>query len=315
MSEVEEPKFCSECGLSLMALDTWCTSRECQKCGKEVFFVQRGEDGGIKVEKGDKFHIPQITLSIDPSSGGQFTRYGLEGFVKQMFLGQKPIDENELIENYKELEKAIDSELNGLDCISHCDLETESGVKEAREILESEGMDDYRFNLDRSCFLRETYTAIESGNALRAAYSAHMAGLFKEFSLLENHHLKEIIWLGYSCYLDLSKNENLTEKVAKEKRLLNGAVLKIKSFETELLSVFVKDGKPISPRLGLAGIDESTLKALIEHEVDKREKDQEASLRAEELKLKRLDSKIKLWGFLFTLANGLILILYKNWLG
>lgn len=83
--ETSQPRFCQDCGLSLVMLDTWCTSRTCERCGKEVFFVRHGEDGGIHVEKGEKFHIPQITLSLDPETGGQFTRFGLEGFIKQLF--------------------------------------------------------------------------------------------------------------------------------------------------------------------------------------------------------------------------------------
>jgi len=313
--EGSTPNFCSDCGMSLVSLDTWCTSRKCADCGKEIFFARRGENGGVKIEKGDKLHIPQLTLSLDPKSGGQFSRYGLEGFIKQMFSGYKPISEENLIEHYKDIEKNLDLELSGLDCIKHCNLETQEGAEEAHNILISEELNQYEFNLFRSSNLRVCYTAIAEGDALKAAYSAHMGNIFKEFSLLENHHLKEIIWLGYLCYVDLSKNEELTEKAAREKQLINSAIAKIRTYETDMLSVFIKDGKDISPRISISGVDESTLSALIEHEVEERNRDKEESLKREELKLKKIDSQIKLWGFLFTLANGLILAFYKNWLG
>lgn len=314
-NESSQPKFCPDCGLSLVKFDTWCTSRNCDLCGKEIFYVRRGEDGGIRVEKGEKFHSPPITLSLDPKSGGQFTRYGLEGFIKQLFLGQKISSEEELVDVFKEIEARIDSELVNLDCISHCDLETEGGVEEAAKILESQGLNEYRFNLFRSGLLRKCYLAIEKGESLRAAYAAHQAELLKEYSLLEHHHLKEIIWLGYGCYVDLSKNEEMTEQAAKEQRLIKSAIPKIRSFDTELLYALVNDGANIASRLSLSGIAENSLKALLEHELDRRNKDREETLKKEEIKINKAANRIKVWGFLFTVANGLILALYKNWLG
>ncbi|MDL1989048.1 MAG: hypothetical protein LWX08_15690, partial [Deltaproteobacteria bacterium] len=151
--------------------------------------------------------------------------------------------------------------------------------------------------------------------ALRAAYTAHQAALFKEYSLFEHHHLKEIIWLGYGCYVDLSKNEDITEQAAKEQRLIKSAIPKIRNFDSEYLYALVNDGSNIRSRLSISGIEENTLKALLEHELDRREKDREESLKKEEIKIKKTANSIKLWGFLFTVANGIILAFYKNWIG
>lgn len=313
--ETGQPRFCQDCGLSLVMLDTWCTSRTCEKCGKEVFFVRRGEDGGIRVEEGEKFHVPQITLSLDPATGGQFTRFGLEGFIKQLFLGQKIESKDKVVESFKELEGRIDAELSGLDCISHCDLESDAGVEEAAGILEKQGLSEYRFNLFRSCLLRRCYTAIEEGDALDAVYAVYQADIHKEYSLLEHHHLKEILWLGYSCYVDIVKNKGLTEQAAKEKQLVKGATNKIRSIDAELLYALANDGGEIAPRLTLNGLSEDTLKALVAHELKRREQDRQELLVKEEMKIKRAANSIKLWGFLFTLANGLILALYRDWIG
>lgn len=314
-SETSQPRFCQDCGLSLVMLATWCTSRTCENCGKEVFFARRGEDGGIRVEKGENFHIPQITLSLDPATGGQFTRVGLEGFIKQLFLGQEIESKETVIERFKKLEERIDAELIGLDCISHCDLESDAGVDEAAGILEKQGLNDYRFNLFRSGLLRRCYTAIEEGDALNAVYSAYHADIFKEYSLLEHHHLKEIIWLGYGCYVDIVKNEGLTEAAAREKRLIKGAANKIRSLDPEFLYALAKNGSEIAHRLTLSGLSEATLEALVANELERRERDRQELLAKEEMKIKRAANSIKLWGFLFTLGNGLILALYKDWIG
>lgn len=44
-------------------------------------------------------------------------------------------------------------------------------------------------------------------------------------------------------------------------------------------------------------------------------KNREDEFKEREIKIKENGNKIKLWGFLFTLANMLILALYKDWLG
>ena len=45
------------------------------------------------------------------------------------------------------------------------------------------------------------------------------------------------------------------------------------------------------------------------------ESDIEEEFRVRDLKIKEKTNKIKLWGFLFNLANALLLALYKDWLG
>lgn len=67
--------------------------------------------------------------------------------------------------------------------------------------------------------------------------------------------------------------------------------------------------------MGVNGISEESLKALLTHELEERDKDREDEFKEREIKIKENGNKIKLWGFLFTFANMLILALYKDWLG
>ena len=309
-----EPNFCSKCGLSLVKLNTWCSSRSCNDCGKEVFFVRRAENGGVRIEKGESFHIPSLTFSLDPSNGSYFTRYGLEGFIKQFFLENK-LSKEEFVEKLKETEQRLDKELMNLDCIQHVNLETDDGVAEALDILEKEQLSEYKFNLMRSASLRSCYTSVEAGNALDAAYSNYHAEMFKAYSVLEHYHLKEIIWLGYQCYVDLVKNENATNESSKQQILISNLEPKITSLKNEVLYALAKDGEEIAPRLGVQGLSESTLKSLLEHELNKRETDKEEYYKDQEIDLKKKSNTLKVLGVIFTLVNGLILALYKNWLG
>jgi hypothetical protein len=253
-------------------------------------------------------------MSLNPSDNSRFFRPGLEFFLKQIFL-EKNVQDDELVERFKELEVNIDAELNGLDCIQHCDLETNEGVEEATNILQQEGLTTYWYSLARSSSLRHCYEAIESGNALIAASCAHRASIFKEFSLLEDEHLKEILWQGYNCYFDLAKSQGATQDSIKEQRLIKVISPKIKVLTNDLIYTFVNDGLAIGIRIGVNGVSEETLKALLKHELEEREKDREDEFREREINIKENGNRTKLWGTLFTLANALILAFYKNWLG
>lgn len=290
-------------------------SATCEKCGKEVFFVREGKDGGINVKKGEKIHIPQITMSLDPSTGGVFTRDGLELFIKQFFLGQA-VSKDEFIDSLKQTEQQILAELSVLDCINHIDLTTTATeVAEAEKILEKLGLEEHRFNLIRAICISQCRIEIEKGNALDAAFLSYRADKIKESLLFEGHHLKEIIWLGYSCYVDIVKNEGTTELSAKENKLIKGASNKIRNLDSEFLYALANDGNDIAPRITLSGLAESTLKSLVQHELDRRERDRQENFTNEEIAIKRKANSIKLWGFLFTLVNGIILALYKDWIG
>lgn len=313
MTGDNKPRFCSECGMSLVVLDTACSSRSCEDCGKEIFYVRRAKNGGIKVIEGEKFNFPKITLSLDPNDSGRFYRPGFESFMKQIYL-EKKISPAEVVPRFKNQELAIDTELKQLDCIQHCDLETKEGCEEAADILQKEKLMTYFYNLARSTNLRNCYEAIEKGDSITAAHSCHMANIFKEFSLLEDDHIKEIIWLGYNCYFDLVRNQGATVESVNEIRAIKSLKPKINSLDTELIYSLVNDGLIIGKRIGVTGIAEETLKTLLEHELEQRNETKEAAYREREIRIKEKGNRIKLWGFLFTLANALILAFYKDWL-
>ena len=80
--------------------------RKCPECGREIKLREPGKDGhGIKVEKGDRFVIPDgwFKFSAHPLHGtGHFTKNGLQWFAKLMFVEELPKKRDEI---EKELEK------------------------------------------------------------------------------------------------------------------------------------------------------------------------------------------------------------------
>ena len=73
-------RFCSYCSRSLVPLETTYLSSDCTKCNRTAYYVRHDpETGGIKVEAGERFTIPEgfIKLSLQPSGRAKLFRPGL----------------------------------------------------------------------------------------------------------------------------------------------------------------------------------------------------------------------------------------------
>ena len=71
--------------------------------------------------------------------------------------------------------------------------------------------------------------------------------------------------------------------------------------------------EPISIPLGVNGVREKGLNALVEHEIERRKKTIEENLRNREVTVKEKESKLKQWGLVVTLVNvtiGILVSLY-----
>src|SRR5438874_510270 len=91
--EGEQPRFCDQCGRSLLPLDIPHVARACAECGKKVYLVEPGEEGGIQIRPGDEFTIPAgwLTMSLDPAKArGRFFRHGVTWYVTQQLTGALP---------------------------------------------------------------------------------------------------------------------------------------------------------------------------------------------------------------------------------
>lgn len=136
--DIKKDRYCSKCGYSLVRLDSYCTSKNCDTCGNEIFFINRGINGGIKIEEGNKFYLPPdgIPYSLDPKKGTIFTKDGLFHFLQEILINSEIIkSKDEVINKLKSVEINIDKDLKKVECIQHCDLETADGVNEAINIF------------------------------------------------------------------------------------------------------------------------------------------------------------------------------------
>jgi hypothetical protein len=85
------PRFCDQCGLSVIPLQGMYVQRSCNECGKDTYVVEIGDAGkGIKIREGDKFHLTGLRISINPADGGNYTRYGLKWFIRSLVTSEAP---------------------------------------------------------------------------------------------------------------------------------------------------------------------------------------------------------------------------------
>lgn len=306
-SEVNtESNFCGDCGLSLKVIEPFCSSVNCQKCDRRVYFQRPAPEGGFKVEKGEQVHMTVPTLSLDPLEGGrknQLSRFGLEQVLKMLMTDGGFERHTNFLDYCKERERELDAELVSIEYLNHLDLQNPKDVNEALEILVREGADEYRMKLLTGMFLNDTHTMASEGNTERSAQAAFRAALFFNIQLLNNPHYKEIVWLGYQAYVDLKHNVGLSPEEAREKLLLDQVAEKLKGFSDPHLLSLSKTDAPLSASMGVNGVRESGLKALLEHEIEIRKKAHDDDLKRRELSIKEREYSLKKWGFIVTVIN------------
>jgi hypothetical protein len=303
--------FCGECGLSLKAFDFVCQFKECEKCFRKVYYQRKDAGGGFRVEEGEQLHISGITMSLDPMEGGRknhLSRYGLDDLIKQSMTGGYNT-RRIFLEYCKQREKELDKELLSLEYLNHLDLDTDEGSEEAVRILDREGANEHKAKLYTSSSFGRAHRMAEEGNVEEATKEAFLAGIFVNFQLLENPHFKEIIWLGYQAYANLKQNEGISPEEAQEKLLVDQVANKLRNFsDAHLLSLSQAD-EPISIPLGVNGVREKGLNALVAHEIERRKNANEENLRNREVTLRERESKFKQWGLVLTAFNCIVVAL------
>jgi len=313
-SEVKtESNFCGECGLSLKVIEPFCSSVNCQKCDRRVYFQRPAPEGGFKVEKGEQVHLTIPTFSLDPLEGGiknQLNRQALEHVLKMLMTDGGFERHTNFLDYCKERERELDAELVSIEYLNHLDLQNPKDVNEALEILVREGADEYRMKMLTGMFLNETHTMASEGNTEKSARAAFGAALLFNLQLLNNPHYKEIVWLGYQAYVNLKHNEGLTSEEAREKLLLEQVATKLKGLSDPHLLSISKVETALSVLLGVKGVRESGLKALVEHELERRKRANEEGIKEREVVIKEREFPLKQWGLIFTVINVLSGVLH-----
>lgn len=262
---MSEPRYCDQCGRSLLPLAVPHVERPCADCGKTVFLVASGEGGkGIQVREGDKFTIPAgwLKISLDPAkTTGTFFRPGVTWFVTQLLAGELPSQPNDVEAYLERLKANADAILEASPRLSHLDLENKKDAEAAIELLEAD-----RDTAEWWAFLMGTFASAlldELHAGASAAVVLHTVRMQAAHSMLVfKQSLEEHVWTGYKhtkLIYDIASASAQTPEDAEKIQALRPLFSKL---EEDVLHAWVEGDVDIGPRVGVSGVDESLLKGL-----------------------------------------------------
>jgi hypothetical protein len=245
--------------------------RSCDQSPKSFFVVEPGEGGkGIHVREGDRFTIPSgwLTISLDPSrSRGRLTRPGISWFATQQLAAGIPGQTDELEGFLKSYEEQADAVLKASENLSHLDLETEDGGREAVEMVtKDQGSADW-WAMVMGAMAADLRSRLTSGEVAEAVLSAcrmqaaHSILVFKE--QLEPH-----VWTGYRhtrLIYDIAASGANTPQEAEMIQALRPAFSQL---DEDVLHAWVESGADIGPKIGVTQVEEPLLKALAKYHLE-----------------------------------------------
>lgn len=274
---MSEPRFCQQCGRSLIPLTTPHVSRQCKDCGQRAYFADPGKDGkGLVVEKGDSFHIPDgwLTLSLDPSkSRGTFTRTGVNVFVEHLFYSHLPTDPSQVESFLRALDKEADevllssSRMPGLDLDSQDDMgRAFETFKDARDTIEWRAImltilaqHCLRLLTDDNCSKEDLASAIARTMA------THLMLVYKQS--LESH-----VWAGYEQTRLVYGVAAAGASTPTEALAIEALRPAFENLSEEVLAAWVGADANVGEKLGVKDIDEDIVNALAKYHLAKFER-------------------------------------------
>jgi hypothetical protein len=270
-----DPKFCDQCGRSLVPLRVPHVERPCAECGKSVFVVEPGEGGkGIHVREGDKFTIPAgwLTMSLDPSkSTGWLVRPGVAWFVTRLLAGELPSQASDVDAYLERLKANADVVLEGSERLSHLDLESEKDAKKALELLEKE-----RDTIEWWAYVLGTFASVlldELHSGASADVMLHSFRMQAAHSMLVfKHSLEEHVWTGYKHTKLIYDIASATARTLDDAEKIQALRPLFSGLDEDVLHAWVEADAEIGPRIGVTHVDEALLKGLAKYHLSQFER-------------------------------------------
>lgn len=261
------PKFCDQCGLSLIPLSTPHVGRECTDCGKTAYFVNPGEDGkGIKVEKGDTFTIPAgwLTMSLDPAkSKGRFSRHGLNWFVESILKSVLPASPAEVKAFLDRVDKQVDEILASSKALPGIDPNSQEDMARVFEQFNN-NQDTVEWHaLLLAAFRHQTLEKLEDEEASKEEVAFLLAYAMTEYAMVVyKRDLESHVWSGYEQTQQVYDVVTATAGTPTEARAIEALRPAFAKLSEEVLAAWVDSGVDISEKLGISNIDAKVVNAL-----------------------------------------------------
>jgi len=193
---------CPECAKFVERPDLPHVIRACPGCGRNLHIQERGEHGiGLKIREGDQFVIPAgwLKFSFNPlKSTGQFTRYGLQEFAKQIHIGDLPTRKEGVGDEIARMEMEIEHFLKQSPLLVGLKLEDESDAEKITSLLTQNRDSAEYLSMAVGVHLSVARESMTNGDIGQAVWAMACAERFRSM-LIFKQHLEEVVWMGQSA--------------------------------------------------------------------------------------------------------------------
>lgn len=269
MPMTEQPRFCDQCGKSLVPLSTLYVERPCELCGKTLCLAEPGEGGkGVAIRKGDKVFIPAgwLTLSLDPrKASGRFSRSGLAWFVSTLIIPQMPERTDSTSEALKTWESEADRILGASDKLKHLGNNvSDIRFEDAVSALESDKHSVEWWALLVSTFAHLAQERIASDKTTEAAYFVLRAAVAWAM-LVFSRDLEAHVWTGYEHNQLVYDIASASARTPSEARVIHALQPIFENLSEDVLHVWIDSESAIGPKIDVTNVDESILRPLAKY--------------------------------------------------
>lgn len=288
-----QENYCPTCGFSLTppSGDLTYVSRECKEpeCDRIFYELPKpGEDGlGISVEGPATIHFRPIEFSLRPRKNQFLFREGVLYVVKEILTNGRP-------SSFEDLQKLIDlykfqseSFLRASSLIQDLDWDDPKDEQEiVTKLTQNKECQEFHAFMQLSLtHLAENY--IQEGKTKEAAWAMYQLTIEHCLFEIGDSDFEEILWQGYKAHSFLTHAKDQLDMPPAQVEILK----KIGSFleeQSELtLYVWSQDPNPVSKKIGIDGLPEETLRALVKFYLDQYEKQRQETQLAREESLKK----------------------------
>ena len=196
------PKTCPQCRDITEQKNIPHVVRHCPGCGRELHVHEPGKHGrGFRIRKGDRVVVPNswLKISLNPlKSTGKFSRYGLNWFATQIWLGRLPAQKASIRDELTRLEEQCDELLNTSELLSGFDLEDPAQADRIIQTLKEHTNSPEWWRFSGGAFLSLVRDAIANNDIDQAIWAMACAERCRSMCIFKEH-LEEVVWMGHSA--------------------------------------------------------------------------------------------------------------------
>lgn len=175
--------------------------RSCEGCGRPLRIRELDDGGkGLRIRKGDQFVVPAgfIKFSLNPlNQSGQFFRFGVEWFAKQIFLADLPAKKDDIASELDRLLSQCSKTIESSPLLRDFVLDPKDQTSRIIEVLETRKESLEWWAYLSGVYLSAVKEAIEANDVELAVWAMACAERCRALAVFKAQ-LEEVVWMGQS---------------------------------------------------------------------------------------------------------------------